>query len=445
MSVGQRCAREHPAIPSPLSLAVALILVWLSGCSGTGQTSVGEPSYEARAVTRQRDNVAVTAVPLSAQESRSVFGVPLAAFNVQPVWLRIENRSDWPRWFFPLSVDPDYYPPYEVARRVSTFTAPTAEELYHRLSERAIKPFIAPGETASGFVYAHADEGFKAFNVDLAGHHTLETFHFAVPVPGMRTDADSLFESEADTLPSLDDDALRQWLRDLPCCTMAADGRVGDPLNVVLVGSLDTVRGALVSRRWDVTARLTTGSLWRIATAFVFGSQYRYAPISALYLFERVQDITFQKPRNVIDERNHMRFWRAPVTHRGQPVWIGQASRDVGVKLSRRVWPPTTHVIDPDVDEARYYLVEDLFYGGQVSRIGFVGGVGEAPLGSPRLNAENDPYFTDGLRAVLFLSERPVPFARLELLDWQVPAFMGSFPLHQWIIRPADEASRDGG
>jgi LssY C-terminus len=416
-----------------------MILVWSSGCSGTGPASVGEPSYEVRAVTGERDGVAVSAAPLSDQEGRAVFGMPLGAFNIQPVWIKIENLSAYPRWFFPISVDPDYYPPYEVARRVASSTSPTVEELYARLSERAIKPFVAPGGTVSGFVYAHADEGFKAFNVDLVGHHTIESFHFAVPVPGLKTDEDRLFEIGSQTPPSLDDDALRQWLHDLPCCTVAADGRVGDPLNIVLIGSLDTVRSALVSRHWDVTARLTTASLWHVATAFIFGSQYRYAPISALYVFERVQDATFQKPRNVINERNHMRLWRAPVSHRGQPVWVGQVSRDVGVKLSRRVWPPTTHVIDPDVDDARYYVVEDLFYGGQISRIGFVGGVGEASPGAPRRNAESDPYFTDGMRAVLFLSERSVPFARVELLDWQYPSFMQPFRPNERAARAADE------
>jgi LssY C-terminus len=103
----------------------------------------------------------------------------------------------------------------------------------------------------------------------------------------------------------------------------------------------------------------------------VFGSPYRYAPMSGLYLFGRDQDISFQKPRNVIDERNHMRLWLAPVTHRGEPVWVGHISRDVGVKFTRRLWPPVTHVIDGDVDDARYYLVQDLIYGRQVRRSRF--------------------------------------------------------------------------
>ena len=432
-----RAARGRRRRRHAFACALVAALLALGSCTGPAQVERAEVAYEKRAVTQQRDGLAVTAVALSDDESRAVFDVPLASFDVQPVWIRIENRSAWPRWFFPVSVDPDYYPAYEVARRVASSTAPTTEQLYIQLSGRAIKPFVVPGETVSGFVYAHADEGFKAFNVDLVGHDEIKSFHYAVAVPGLHTDAEDLAVDPDATRPSLDDDALRQWLTQLPCCATAAEDRAGDPLNVVLVGSLDTVRSALVSRHWDVTARLSTRTGWQMAKDYLFGKPDRYAPVSALYAFGRLQDTTFQKSRNVINERNHMRLWLAPVAHRGQPVWVGQISRDVGVEFTGHLWPLTTHVVGPDLDDARYYLVEDLIYGGRVGRIGFVDGVGQASLRSPRHNAWGDPYFTDGLRAVLFLSDEPVPFSEVELLDWQLPTFMKPFPPDEWEIRSA--------
>ena len=413
-----------------------LAALLVSGCTSTHPAALGDPTYEARAITQQREGLTVRATPLGDAESRAVFGVPLADFDVQPVWIRIENQSAYPRWFFPVSVDPDYYPPYEVARRVATFTAPSVEELYRRLSERAIKPFVAPGETVGGFVYAHVDEGFKAFNIDVVGHGEIESFHYALPIPGLQTDADVVLGPGRDA-PSMDDEGLRQWLTELPCCTTSADGRAADPLNLVLVGGLNTVRSALVSRHWDVTTRLTARSGWQMARDYLFGDPDRYAPVSALYAFDRVQDTTFQKARNVVNERNHMRLWQAPVTYRGEPVWVGQISRDVGVELTGHLWPFTTHVIGPDIDDSRYYVVEDLLYGGRVRRIGFVDGVGRASLDLPRQNAEGDPYFTDGLRAVLFLADETIPFAEVELLDWQLPTFMRPFPPAEWEIRSA--------
>lgn len=104
------------------------------------------------------------------------------------------------------------------------------------------------------------------------------------------------------------------------------------------------------------------------------------------------------------------------------PVWVGHISRDAGVKFSGQFWPPTTHVIDPAVDEARFYIEQDLLYSQRVHKIGLVEGVGAASVHTPRTNAEGDPYFTDGLRAVFFIGKHLKPIDELEVLNWSLPA-----------------------
>jgi hypothetical protein len=76
-------------------------------------------------------------------------------------------------------------------------------------------------------------------------------------------------------------------------------------------------------------------------------------------------------------------------------------------------------VIDPDVDESRRYLVEDLLYSQALHRIGFVKGVGASSKAEPQLNLMGDPYYTDGLRAVMFFEPRPYSLSQLEVLDWE--------------------------
>ena len=88
-------------------------------------------------------------------------------------------------------------------------------------------------------------------------------------------------------------------------------------------------------------------------------------------------------------------------------MWIGQVSRDIGVRFTLKTWNLTTHQIDPDVDEARNYVLDNLLVGGHVARLGFVSGVQAAPTTMPRRNLTGDPYFTDGLRAVAILSAEP--------------------------------------
>jgi len=79
-------------------------------------------------------------------------------------------------------------------------------------------------------------------------------------------------------------------------------------------------------------------------------------------------------------------------------------SRDIGVRFTTKAWNLTTHRIDPDVDESRDYVIEDLIAAGRVKAAGYVGGVGPCTAGAPRRNLTGDPFFTDGKRAVVLLS-----------------------------------------
>ena len=162
--------------------------------------------------------------------------------------------------------------------------------------------------------------------------------------------------------------------------------------------------------RWDQTEIITLGSCWRTIKSFLLGSEYRYSPVSALYLFSRPQDFALQRVRGSINERLHLRLWGTSLRLAGQTVWVGQVSRDIGVRFTWRTWNLTTHRIDSDVDEARDYVLEDLFEVGRIEAVGYVGGLEACPKNTPRFNLTGDPYYTDGRRAVVIVSEvRTVP------------------------------------
>ena len=99
-------------------------------------------------------------------------------------------------------------------------------------------------------------------------------------------------------------------------------------------------------------------------------------------------------------------------------MWVGQISRDIGIKLTTQSWYLTTHRISPEVDQDRFYLLQDLIMSGAVSRFGFTG-VGASSMPHPRVNLTGDPYATDGLRAVVFLNEPMQTFDQIEVLDWE--------------------------
>ena len=127
-----------------------------------------------------------------------------------------------------------------------------------------------------------------------------------------------------------------------------------------------------------------------------------------------------QKARATIHERNHARIWLSPIRYQGKKVWVGQISRDIGVRFTIKTI--TTHKIDPDVDETRAFIIQDLIYAQGLTKVAYAKGVGSAPIYEPRGNLTGDPYFTDGLRAVLWVSSNPTDFEEVEFIEWELPS-----------------------
>ena len=128
-----------------------------------------------------------------------------------------------------------------------------------------------------------------------------------------------------------------------------------------------------------------------------------------------------QKVRSSVNLRNHLRLWVTPLRYHGKPVWIGQISRDIGVRWTLKTRNLTTHKVNPNVDETRSYLLQDMVLGQTCRWWGFVKGVEPATMDQPRHNLTGDPYFTDGLRAVIELSADPVKPGDTVVRKWEIP------------------------
>jgi len=421
-------------------------------------------TFLSRAQVQASPAAQVTVAVLDATESEQVFGVPLARRGIQPVYLRVENRGTQPLRLHLLGISPNYFTPLEAAgknhfsitKRLSAFgfvgwlflpllvllplkliTAQRAnrrmDACFHSHAFR-LRP-IPPGDAVEGFVFTPLDSGTKIIHVDL--HATGETlaaavqgfaargtaagqfgaplsatttavgFTFAMAVPGIA--ADYLRRDFAALVPpgslvDCDVPTLVNRLAALPATTTNRTGtRTGDPVNLVVIGEFATLLSALAAR-WDESETITLATCWKTARAFLLGAQYRYSPVSPLYLFGRSQDVALQRSRHSINERLHLRLWLTPLQFQGQSVWVGQISRDIGVRMTTRAWNLTTHRIDPDIDESRDYLVEDLIAAERILVAGYVDGVGACGHAAPRHNLTGDPYFTDGKRAALLLS-----------------------------------------
>lgn len=407
-------------------LAVAVVAAALAGCASTPPPTANI-DYKSRVVMRAEGNVRISTAVLSAEESVTVYGVPLAKKSIQPVWIEVENREDRAYYLLSPGLDPNFFPASEAAEAFASGDSHDGKaELDRRFRQLAFRNPVLPGATTSGFVLTNLDEGFKFVQLDLVANRRTRTFSILTVVPGFRADyrGTEVFRREiypAEKIVNYTDDAaFRAALEALPCCVTNEDGsKNGDPLNLVVVGGLDDAFPAFARRGWRPTEEKWSGSITKMVTSALSGERYPYAPVSDLYMFGRAQDLALQKARDTVHQRNHLRLWLSPMRYHGKQVWVGQISRDIGSRLTIHSPTLTTHKIDPDVDEARAALMQDMAYSVNLAKVGFVKGVGAAPKSAPRGNLTTDPYYTDGLRCVLVYDHQPTSLAAIEVFPWE--------------------------
>jgi len=404
--------------------AVALLMATaLAGCtSGVRLPDNATADYRERAQSRTDGGLRVTTSVLSANESLDVYGVPLATRGIQPVWVEVENSEDIAYWLLSPGLDPDFFPASEAAEAFARDG--DTQDLQSRFAELAFRNPVPAGTTVSGFVLTNRDEGVKMVHLDLVNGQDLKSFSSLHEVPGFLADYHAQSFHDLYTPESFTDFSdlaeLRTALAALPCCVSNRRGtRFGDPLNLVIIGGVDDAFAALVRRGWRPTERTWRGSVIRMVNSVLAGERYPYAPVSPLYFYGRRHDLALQKARDNIHQRNHLRLWLSPMRYQGKSVWVGQISRDIGSRLTIHSPYLTTHKIDPNVDEARVALTEDLAYSQNLVAIGLVTGVGAATRDAPRENLTTDPYYTDGFRVVLVFDTRTTSLNEIDFLPWE--------------------------
>jgi hypothetical protein len=175
----------------------------------------------------------------------------------------------------------------------------------------------------------------------------------------------------------------------LPLYCITPDGFASDPINIALIGNRKQVIHAMQAAGWHVADPHTTHNVIRAIILALTGQPYPTAPMSALYLFGRKQDIGFElQISNNRGQRHHVRFWAAdtfdgelehhvqfwrrfyrPNKHRpNRQFWVGAASKDTGFAPIRHN-AQVTHMIDPDTNAERELIVSDLRKAGQVKQV----------------------------------------------------------------------------
>lgn len=349
-----------------------------------------------RAETQSEQQITVTASVPGPEETETIFNLPLYDRGIQPIWLEVKNETASMIRYAPVGTDPQYFSGQEVAYvHRSGISKEGMETLNQYFYDQTMPRRIPSGETRSGFVFTHAHPGTKGFNVDLfsSTRDADVSFTFFLDVPGFEPDhSDAFFDAlyAADEIQDLQREELRVAL--VNKLNAESSLNEGVPVNGIVIGEGQDVLQALIRAGWHEDRRTEAEFQADIST------------------FDgRIADVIFVKNERKGGERNELRFWKSPFLDSGVPVWMLLAVHNIGVSGG---------VLDPDLDNANFYFLQDIWYGQGLARYAWLKTHASSSLDVPARTANDTEYFTSGSVLVSWLSADLVSMLEVDLLVW---------------------------
>lgn len=191
--------------------------------------------------------------------------------------------------------------------------------------------------------------------------------------------------------------ALDEALAGLPGMNTGRFGRVGNPLNLVFIGSEAALREALSRAGWTEVPGTIRASIGRGAAELLTGRTVASTPpMNEYWLGGRRQDMNWAIQTKFLTARHHFRVWDTGLRdERGRAVWWGAGDYDLSIR-----WHDLSHVRDPDLDAERDFIAASLKDSPLLERASLV-----ALPAIPREGANDKGYAfrTDGRAALIEL------------------------------------------
>jgi hypothetical protein len=220
------------------------------------------------------------------------------------------------------------------------------------------------------------------------------------PTSGTTADASSAVAALKVSDAPLEAD-LRKSLDGLPRRVSDQFQNLGDMVNFVIVGNQKDVQAALEAATWHLADTDNRKAVLNALMETYESKDYLAMPMSTLYLFGRKQDFGYElaEPIAMVASRHHFRIWKSPITWKGQEVWVGAGTHDIGFAKDQRN-NEVTHKIDPAVDGERDNIGASLQKANKAKTLSYY-----LPANSVQdaKNATGDGYHSDGRLLVIFL------------------------------------------
>ncbi|MGD0696348.1 MAG: LssY C-terminal domain-containing protein [Terriglobia bacterium] len=198
-------------------------------------------------------------------------------------------------------------------------------------------------------------------------------------------------------LPGITPDLLSK----IPRRVSDPNGRPGDMVNVLIVGTQDQMVQVFTTAGWVQVDKTMGNTVLNALMDSLQKKDYLTMPMSTLFLFNRAQDYGFAhgEPVKVAMSRNHLRVWKSPYEVDGRPLWCVAATHDIGFERDQRN-NGVTHKIDPAIDGEREYVNGTLSATGLVAQRDHV--TPADPLTTAK-TATGGEFHSDGRIVVLVL------------------------------------------
>jgi hypothetical protein len=170
-----------------------------------------------------------------------------------------------------------------------------------------------------------------------------------------------------------------------------------DLTNLLFIGTKDQIEQAFKDAGWFASDPLGRASTFHTAQAIIENQGYDEAPMSVLTLDGKPPDMTYEKQNNTFASRHHIRFFQMSQTFSGKPLFVAAATHDIKIyfsKTSRSI----THGIDPDIDNERTKVTNDMLFTGKVKAVSLVD---RAKIPKDISNATGDQLKTDDKMSVI--------------------------------------------
>lgn len=275
---------------------------------------------------------------------------------------------------------------------------------------RGIRSTGTLGHRASSFVASFAALDPVALAFTIAAMSSL--YRFAEPEIYLPAGAEfrvrlqspiAVAEDFSSTMPAVaatraEREELLALLRRIPFRTTS--GKLNSPsdlTNVLFVGRRVSLERAFDAAGWTHADTLSAGTIYTSMRSLAESQGYRAAPMTPLLLEQRKAEYSYAKTLNTFVKRHHIRIWRRDERLDGEAVWAAASTQDVGVTFRGH-----THLIDPQIDNERAKVVNDLILTGCVDGLDLIG---RPWVPRDLQNSDRRKLATDGAIAVVRIND----------------------------------------